>query len=514
MSCCAPGCKNRHGKHQLHFYRIPSSRTPFDANRRRLWLLAIKRTFWTHETLRNARICSAHFISGECSMDPESPDFVPSVFNCTTKRQCTDRKKKRAAAVSGPSLDDPSSSLTAAQQSDNVEPTADSPQPPDCKEEPLNDQYPVSEEAPPSWQQCDIKVEQVEMVIVEHPLVKEEPVDQCISPDTEADTSNGAEVRLPKSEPTSDCELSPSPAAVTVSVNESMKEEWNESDGSSSPQSHSIEVYVELEEPPREEKTCRFCGKGFKRDSHLIRHVDQSHNGHKAFRCLKCNKEFEQRHHLIVHVRIHTGEKPFSCDFCDKTFSQNSSRIVHMRVHTGEKPYFCKKCGKSFPSGKHFRFCNVQNEGKNTPERGDIDENLKEEKAFKCSECSKEFKQKHQLVLHLRVHTGEKPYRCDVCGKTFTQSSSRLVHMRQHTGEKPYFCEKCGKRVGFSQHLQYCTGRQSKNAKKAFRCTTCGKTFFTDSDLKVHMEVHESWKRHVNEKLQGQETEENKVKVV
>lgn len=47
------------------------------------------------------------------------------------------RKKKRAEAVSGPSLDDPSSSLTAAQQSYSVEPTTDSPQPPDCKEEPL-----------------------------------------------------------------------------------------------------------------------------------------------------------------------------------------------------------------------------------------------------------------------------------------------------------------------------------------------------------------------------------------
>uniref|UniRef100_A0A3Q3EUT4 C2H2-type domain-containing protein n=1 Tax=Labrus bergylta TaxID=56723 RepID=A0A3Q3EUT4_9LABR len=93
---------------------------------------------------------------------------------------------------------------------------------------------------------------------------------------------------------------------------------------------------------------CRFCGKCFRKDSFLIRHVDRSHKGKKAFKCLKCNKEFDQRPHLVVHTRIHTGEKPFKCDFCDRTFAQNSSRIVHMRVHTGEKPYFCKNCGKSF----------------------------------------------------------------------------------------------------------------------------------------------------------------------
>ncbi|XP_070772582.1 zinc finger protein 239-like [Enoplosus armatus] len=267
----------------------------------------------------------------------------------------------------------------------------------------------VSEALHPSLQRCDIKVEQIpvleETESQEHPQVKEEQVDQCISPDMETNTSNDAEVRLPKSEPTTNSELFTSSTAVT------------------------------------------------------------SHKGNKAFKCLECKKEFEQRYQLIVHTRIHTGEKPFKCDYCDKTFTQNSSRLVHMRVHTGEKPYFCAKCGKSF------------------------------------------FNHKSQLVQHVRVHTGEKPFSCDFCGKTFSQTSSRNVHMRQHTGEKPYFCKKCGKRFSSCEHGKYCKGTQNKNTK-SFRCLTCGKTFHTDSDLKVHMEVHESWKRHISEKLQRQESEE------
>ncbi len=66
MSCCAVGCQNRYATtDDIHYYRIPSTKTPLEAERRRRWLQAIRRTDWTDEIIRNARLCSAHFISGE-----------------------------------------------------------------------------------------------------------------------------------------------------------------------------------------------------------------------------------------------------------------------------------------------------------------------------------------------------------------------------------------------------------------------------------------------------------------
>ncbi|KAK0135510.1 hypothetical protein N1851_028635 [Merluccius polli] len=65
MSCCAVGCTNRFNKFNKtrKFYRIPSTRTPLKANRRRLWLQAIRRSDWNEQMIKNATICSDHFIS-------------------------------------------------------------------------------------------------------------------------------------------------------------------------------------------------------------------------------------------------------------------------------------------------------------------------------------------------------------------------------------------------------------------------------------------------------------------
>ncbi len=69
MSCCAVGCQNRKSVNSsLKFYRIPSTHTPFNANRRLLWLQALRRADWKEDQIKNARLCSSHFISGELAL--------------------------------------------------------------------------------------------------------------------------------------------------------------------------------------------------------------------------------------------------------------------------------------------------------------------------------------------------------------------------------------------------------------------------------------------------------------
>ncbi|KPI99583.1 Zinc finger protein 362 [Papilio xuthus] len=57
-----------------------------------------------------------------------------------------------------------------------------------------------------------------------------------------------------------------------------------------------------------------------------------------------------------------------------------------------------------------------------------------EVKPHQCQQCLKSFSSNHQLVQHIRVHTGEKPYKCSYCDRRFKQLSHVQQHTRLHTG--------------------------------------------------------------------------------
>lgn len=66
-----------------------------------------------------------------------------------------------------------------------------------------------------------------------------------------------------------------------------------------------------------------------------------------------------------------------------------------------------------------------------------------EVKPHQCQQCLKSFSSNHQLVQHIRVHTGEKPYKCSYCDRRFKQLSHVQQHTRLHTGEYIYFASFC-----------------------------------------------------------------------
>mmetsp|Transcript_5303 Transcript_5303/g.10546 ORF Transcript_5303/g.10546 Transcript_5303/m.10546 type:complete len:498 (-) Transcript_5303:319-1812(-) len=53
---------------------------------------------------------------------------------------------------------------------------------------------------------------------------------------------------------------------------------------------------------------------------------------------------------------------------------------------------------------------------------------------FTCLYCGKIFKERSNVVAHIRVHTGEKPYKCGECGWSFAQKSNLKRHVRSHHG--------------------------------------------------------------------------------
>ncbi|GIY84779.1 zinc finger protein 362 [Caerostris darwini] len=117
--------------------------------------------------------------------------------------------------------------------------------------------------------------------------------------------------------------------------------------------------------------------------------------------------------------------------------------------------------------------------------RGDI-------KPYQCQQCLKSFSSNHQLLQHIRIHTGEKPYKCSYCDRRFKQLSHVQQHTRLHTGERPYKCHlpECNRAFiqlsNLQQHLRNHESQVERAKNRPYVCNTCGKCFATDSSLRTH----------------------------
>lgn len=73
---------------------------------------------------------------------------------------------------------------------------------------------------------------------------------------------------------------------------------------------------------------------------------------------------------------------------------------------------------------------------------------------FLCPHCDTRMTYRHNLIAHIRVHTGERPFKCDFCPKRFSTPSSCKNHIKTHTGEKRFVCTVCDAKFARSGQLR------------------------------------------------------------
>ncbi|KAH0544046.1 zinc finger protein 3-like isoform X1 [Cotesia glomerata] len=172
---------------------------------------------------------------------------------------------------------------------------------------------------------------------------------------------------------------------------------------------------------------CHLCGKQFRVNQGLARHLHETHEGIKNFSCDICSRTFATKRTLDDHRRIHTNERPYVCNRCGKTFKQKASLFVHNRTHSDVFPFKCVHCEQSFRTRPTLMVHITKHTG---------------EKPFVCDICSRPFRIKYELKRHKLVHSDEKPWQCSECGLSFRQKRYLVNHRRINHGSESSVMEK------------------------------------------------------------------------
>lgn len=251
---------------------------------------------------------------------------------------------------------------------------------------------------------------------------------------------------------------------------------------------------------------CSTCSKELPNETSLNRH--QSYHRKDKTKCPLCSKLFSHSSNLKRHILVHKTDL-LTCDKCPKTFRKPANLYDHMKDHRSDstttteaahstiKHYVmhCEMCSEETESFAMFAKHMQKEHG--ITDRSQI-------KPFKCEVCAMHFASKQGMNRHIdnihennrkNLRSRDKNFLCNTCGKNFYTNFHLDVHIRSHTGERPFKCQLCDKSFaqmsGLKMHTFTHTG------ERPFRCSKCPKTFNQYGHVREHMLTHSSDRPHV-----------------
>ncbi|KAL7882765.1 hypothetical protein SRHO_G00004230 [Serrasalmus rhombeus] len=107
---------------------------------------------------------------------------------------------------------------------------------------------------------------------------------------------------------------------------------------------------------------------------------------------------------------------------------------------------------------------------------------------YKCTECSKRFKYRSELLKHQQTHSSRTPPKCCECGQVFNEAKQLSLHRQKSCKMRTYKCIKCG--AGFKSLSNWYTHQRTHKVVCTHKCPECGKVFRSLTGLVAHRREH------------------------
>lgn len=271
------------------------------------------------------------------------------------------------------------------------------------------------------------------------------------------------------------------------------------------------------------EYKCPTCQKGFGYPTDLKRHVCPAStgsnsksklklprkvkvNGESLYKCSSCDFKTSSQASLDSHIKkLHEGSTKHQCLICRKTFAYVQNLTQHMKTVHKQTYFMCEKCSKMYKSKVYLdmhlktheagykpvhkcQYCGKVFSTKYAMNMHTKSEHLGMKQTYLCQICGKKFKQRNSYKQHTNAHLGIQPYQCDICGKSFTYLKSLKEHLFMHDNVRRFECKTCGK--SFRQPTTLYIHQKTHKLVKDHACSVCGKDFSQKQALERHERIH------------------------
>ncbi|XP_058830371.1 zinc finger protein 470-like [Topomyia yanbarensis] len=222
-------------------------------------------------------------------------------------------------------------------------------------------------------------------------------------------------------------------------------------------------------------------------DDGVVSEHDETGISIKSVQCNMCTKRCESEAMLWIHFKQQHSDdgRPFQCTICPASFKQKNHLECHIASHSTYLRYTCDQCGANYAKSKSLTMHRQQIHGLKPTRKTSSVTGISNQ----CPHCSKTFKRRHLLNLHIKTHNKMLTFKCELCNARFDSAVGKLIHKgKYHTVE---------------------VRKKAQPTKNMFECVFCTRTFEQQNHLTQHVKY-----RHFPKDAKNRPAEDNDRNIV